>query len=110
MVALRKKAARSGTKNTKNNFEEDASLSEETTDDLLWGTNTVLEALRRNARSLGELLVQKGKAGPKIQEIKGDDAVLLLLAGKSRRKNLCPSGFFFRKDYMVTCFFYLQPG
>lgn len=66
MVALRKKAAGSG---TKNNFEEDAPHSEEVTDDLLWGTNTVLEALRRNARSLGELLVQKGKAGPKIQEI-----------------------------------------
>jgi 23S rRNA (guanosine2251-2'-O)-methyltransferase len=69
MVALRKKAAWSGTKKTKNNSEEDASHSEETTDDLLWGTNTVLEALRRNARSLGELLIQKGKAGPKIQEI-----------------------------------------
>ncbi|CAK8715954.1 23S rRNA (Guanosine2251-2'-O)-methyltransferase [Candidatus Electrothrix laxa] len=66
MVALRKKAAWS---DKKKNTEEDASFSEMTTDDLLWGTNTVLEALRRNARSLGELLVQKGKAGPKIQEI-----------------------------------------
>jgi 23S rRNA (guanosine2251-2'-O)-methyltransferase len=66
MVALHKKA---GWSDKKKNTEEDVSLSEMTTDDLLWGTNTVLEALRRNARSLGELLIQKGKAGPKIQEI-----------------------------------------
>ncbi|MCI5160936.1 MAG: hypothetical protein D3917_02720 [Candidatus Electrothrix sp. AX5] len=66
MVALHKKA---GWSDKKKNTEEDVSLSEMTTDDLLWGTNTVLEALRKNARSLGELLIQKGKAGPKIQEI-----------------------------------------
>ncbi|MDU9047827.1 MAG: 23S rRNA (guanosine(2251)-2'-O)-methyltransferase RlmB [Candidatus Electrothrix sp. Rat3] len=66
MAALRKKTAWS---DKKKNTEEDASLPEMTADDLLWGINTVLEALRRNARCLGELLVQKGKAGPKVQEI-----------------------------------------
>ncbi|CAK8716367.1 23S rRNA (Guanosine2251-2'-O)-methyltransferase [Candidatus Electrothrix gigas] len=42
---------------------------QEATDGLLWGINTVHEALRKNARSLSELLVQKGKAGPKVQEV-----------------------------------------
>jgi len=40
-----------------------------TTDDLLWGVNTVQEALHKNPRSLSEVLIQKGKAGPKLQEI-----------------------------------------
>ena len=39
------------------------------TDDLLWGVNTVHEALAKNPRSLSEVLVQKGKAGPKLQEL-----------------------------------------
>ncbi len=38
-------------------------------DDLLWGINTVGEALRSSPRSLSEVLIQKGKAGPKLQEI-----------------------------------------
>ena len=36
-------------------------------DDLIWGVNAVREALE--TRSLGELVVQKGKGGPRIQEI-----------------------------------------
>jgi len=36
-------------------------------DDLLWGINAVHEALV--ARTLSEINVQLGKAGPKIQEI-----------------------------------------
>jgi 23S rRNA (guanosine2251-2'-O)-methyltransferase len=40
-----------------------------TTDDLLWGIHAVAEALSRSPRSLSEVLIQKGKAGPKLQEI-----------------------------------------
>lgn len=69
MAALRKKTARSGTKHNFAEDREERPFSEETAEDLLWGINSVHEALRRNARSLGELLVQKGKAGPKVQEI-----------------------------------------
>jgi len=36
-------------------------------DGLVWGINPVREALRN--RALGELLVQKGKGGPRIQEL-----------------------------------------
>lgn len=39
----------------------------EVSEDLIWGTNPVFEAL--DVRSLSEITVQKGKAGPKIQEI-----------------------------------------
>ncbi|XOF32609.1 MAG: 23S rRNA (guanosine(2251)-2'-O)-methyltransferase RlmB [Candidatus Electrothrix sp. YB6] len=42
---------------------------EQTDDDLLWGRNAVHEALRRNARSLSEVLIEKGKAGDRLQEI-----------------------------------------
>ena len=38
-------------------------------DDLLWGVNTVREALEKAPRSLSEVLIQKGKAGPRLQEI-----------------------------------------
>jgi 23S rRNA (guanosine2251-2'-O)-methyltransferase len=38
-------------------------------DDLLWGINTVQEALRHNSRSVSEILIQKGKAGSKLQDI-----------------------------------------
>ena len=37
--------------------------------DLLWGMNTVQEALVANPRSLAEILIQKGKGGPRLQEI-----------------------------------------
>jgi len=36
-------------------------------DELVWGINPVQEALR--GKALGELLVQKGKGGPRIQEL-----------------------------------------
>ena len=36
-------------------------------DELIWGVNAVREALE--TRSLGELVIQKGKGGPRIQEI-----------------------------------------
>ncbi len=36
-------------------------------DELIWGVNAVWEALE--TRSLGDLIVQKGKGGPRIQEI-----------------------------------------
>ena len=39
------------------------------TNDLLWGVNTVQEALLNNPRSVSEVLVQKGKGGPRLQEI-----------------------------------------
>lgn len=38
-------------------------------DDLIWGINPIREALFSNPGSLSEILVQKGKAGPKYQEI-----------------------------------------
>ncbi len=38
-------------------------------DDLLWGMNTVQEALQQDSRSLTEILIQKGKAGSKLQNI-----------------------------------------
>jgi len=37
--------------------------------DLLWGMNTVKEALAGNPRSLTEILIQKGKVGPRLQKI-----------------------------------------
>ena len=37
--------------------------------DLFWGINTVLEALEKNPRNVHEVFVQRGKAGPKYQEI-----------------------------------------
>lgn len=52
----RKKQKKSGT-----------TLPPESDDDLLWGINPVHEALV--ARSLSEILVLKGKGGPRIQEI-----------------------------------------
>ena len=38
-------------------------------DDLLWGVNSVWEALQQNAQGIEEVLVQQGKAGPRIQQI-----------------------------------------
>ena len=38
-------------------------------DDLLWGVNSVWEALQRNARGIEEVLIEQGKAGPRIQQI-----------------------------------------
>lgn len=37
--------------------------------DIIWGLNPVREAVARNPRSISEVLVQRGKAGPKYQEI-----------------------------------------
>ncbi len=44
-------------------------MSTQSTDDLIWGTNPVLEALQKTPRSLSEVTIQKGKAGPKLQQI-----------------------------------------
>lgn len=41
----------------------------EAADDLIWGIHSVQEVLLQSPRSLSEILVQKGKAGPKIQQI-----------------------------------------
>jgi len=38
-------------------------------DDLLWGINAVREALERNAETIGEVFIQQGKAGPRLQQI-----------------------------------------
>jgi len=38
-------------------------------DDLLWGMNVVQEALSANPRGLTEILIQKGKAGSRLQQI-----------------------------------------
>jgi len=66
MVVSHKKTVRSA---HRKHVEEVESSQEQESEDLLWGINAVHEALRKNARSLSELLVQKGKAGPKIQEL-----------------------------------------
>ena len=58
---MRKKTARSAQKNK--------AKAGEFGDELLLGVNAVREALRSNARSLSEVLVQKGKSGTKVQEI-----------------------------------------
>lgn len=46
-----------------------AAAAEELDDSLLWGINAVAEALRANPRSLSEILIEKGKAGARLQEI-----------------------------------------
>jgi 23S rRNA (guanosine2251-2'-O)-methyltransferase len=38
-------------------------------EDLLWGIHPVLEAIQHHPRRLSEILIQRGKAGPKYQEI-----------------------------------------
>lgn len=43
--------------------------SQEIREDLIWGVNPVRETLLANPGSLSEILVQKGKAGPRYQEI-----------------------------------------
>lgn len=47
----------------------DGRSGEKETDDLIWGIHPVEEALAQGPRSLSEILIQKGKAGPKIQLI-----------------------------------------
>ncbi len=37
--------------------------------DLIWGVNAVREALDKAPRGLSDVLIQKGKAGPKLQEL-----------------------------------------
>lgn len=48
---------------------EDNDSLKEATEDLIWGINPVSEALVGNPRGLSEVLVQRGKAGQKFQEI-----------------------------------------
>ena len=38
-------------------------------DDLIWGINTVREVLAQQAATISELLVERGKGGPRLQEI-----------------------------------------
>jgi 23S rRNA (guanosine2251-2'-O)-methyltransferase len=45
------------------------STPEKSFDDLLWGINPVLESLSHHPRGLREILVQKGKAGSRLQEV-----------------------------------------
>lgn len=39
------------------------------TDDLLWGINAVWEALGQDTGAISEILIQEGKAGPRLQQI-----------------------------------------
>ncbi len=48
---------------------EDSVVNTKSYDDFVWGVNSVVEALTGNPRSLSEVLVQRGKAGPRYQEI-----------------------------------------
>ncbi len=43
--------------------------AEEEASDLIWGINAVSEALGQQAKAISEVLVLKGKAGPRIQQI-----------------------------------------
>lgn len=43
--------------------------AEEADDSLLWGINAVAEALNSNPRSLSEILIEKGRAGGRLQEL-----------------------------------------
>lgn len=56
-------------KKTVKNAPADIDSTAQEFEDLLWGINPVTEALLANPRSLSEVLVQRGKAGPKFQEI-----------------------------------------
>jgi len=38
-------------------------------DELIWGINAVWEALGQNAVAISEILIQQGKAGPRLQQI-----------------------------------------
>lgn len=53
----------------KQNFSNKKDQPSRENEDLIWGLNSVREALLANPGSLSEILVQKGKAGPKYQEI-----------------------------------------
>lgn len=44
-------------------------VAQEEDDSLLWGINAVAEALSSNPRSLSEILIEKGRAGGRLQEI-----------------------------------------
>ncbi len=41
----------------------------EPADDLLWGINSVLEALQQSVKGISEVVIEQGKAGPRIQQI-----------------------------------------
>lgn len=56
-------------KSVKNPLPKDNDTRAELPQDLLWGLNTVREALEKSPRNVHEVLVQRGKAGPKYQEI-----------------------------------------
>lgn len=57
-------------RNKRNNSQnEGRERGEPLPENLLWGINTVREALAKNPRAVQEVLVQRGKAGPKYQEI-----------------------------------------
>jgi len=44
-------------------------LTDEPSDDLLWGINAVWEALSQNPGGISEIFVQEGKAGARLQQI-----------------------------------------
>lgn len=48
---------------------EDVPEPAEESEDWLWGINAVGEALQQQAASIGEILVEQGKAGPRLQRI-----------------------------------------
>jgi len=47
----------------------DATPAQAADDDLIWGINTVREALAQQAATISELLVERGKGGARLQEI-----------------------------------------
>ena len=47
----------------------DAIPANDPADDLIWGINAVWEALEQNAAAISEILIQQGKAGPRLQQI-----------------------------------------
>jgi tRNA G18 (ribose-2'-O)-methylase SpoU len=52
---------------TAENRQKNIEGAENSCEDLLWGINSVAEALAADPRSLSEVLVQRGKAVPRYQ-------------------------------------------
>ena len=72
----------------------DQPVASEPADDLIWGINAVGEALGQNAAAISEILIEQGKAGPRLQQIidlarERSVAVRFVEAGRMRVSSHC---------------------